>query len=729
MYSRLTYPKKILAHLMLGGFFAGGGQAALAQDTIDLGTVQGSAGDTAPVQQDSASYQAPTQGSLIETQPTSILNRHYIQENASAGSNYTDIVNIAPSVYSVDPNGPGMMETQSLSIRGFQDGQFNLTLDGIPWGDSNDFTHHSSSYFMAQDIGSITVDRGPGDASNIGNATFGGSIAVQSKDPMSTTMFTPYASFGSFNSRLLGAEYDSGVMRHYGDASAFIDYRNFSTDGYLTNARQNRDNLFFKYIKPISDNTVLTFVSMQNTLHQNVPLGATLANIARYGKNYGLSSDPNSQNYYGYNYDDIRGDFEYIDLNSQQGGWKLNNKLYTYAYYHNGFNGSDPGGALPNGTTYGATNVPGQKMNMNYRSYGDLLRISKAMGPGDLDFGAWVDYQYNGRMQLETDASLSGAINPAGGGINGVDRFMHDTLTTIQPYLQYGWKLTDAFTITPGVKYASFKRTIDATVNQGSTGAPLSASQTWSKALPALVARYAIRPNWSAYAQYAEGFLAPNINTFYPAKGTQSTLPSQLHPAQTKNYQLGTTWQSKGLTVAADAYKVDFTNQATPTPCGIFTCYVNSGGVKYNGVEGEATYYIGAGFNVYGNYAVNNYKMSTAGGQLQNVPKNTAAAGLIYNQGPAYAALIAKEVGRRYSGVDANGNLIRFSSYTVANFNASYTFQNLGDWAKNAKIGFQINNLFNKNDLFASFANDANGNPMFYVIPERSYELSLSLGV
>ncbi len=696
--------------------------SAFAADVTDLGVVGATDTGTA-VDQTSPTYQAPTQGSLDAAQPQSIINQHYIQENASAGSNYTDIVNIAPSVFSVDPNGPGMMETQSMTMRGFQDGQYNVTFDGIPWGDSNDFTHHSTSYFMSQDIGNIVIDRGPGDASNIGDATFGGTIAVNSKDLMAAPTFTPYATVGSFNTVLAGAEFDTGVMKNYGDASAMIDYKNFSSDGYLTNSNIRRSNLFIKYIKPMSDNTSVTFVTMQNQVHQNVPLGATLATIAKYGQNYGLSANPNSQDYYGYNYDDITGDFEYVGLNSVQGNLKIDNKLYTYAYYHNGYNGSDPGGALPNGTTYGAGNVPGQKMDMNYRSYGDLLRMTNTLQHGDLEYGAWVDHQTNNRMNMNVDYTLGGAINPAGGGVNGVNQTMLDTLTTFQPYLQYAWKATDKLTVTPGLKYSSFTRTIDAAVNPG-TSQSYNASQTWAKALPALSAHYKIRQNWTGYAQFAEGFLAPNLNNFYQP----NVLPGTLSPQSTKNYQLGTTWTGSRLTVSGDIYRIDFNNQITAAPCGINTCFNNAGGVKYSGVEGESTYFVGAGFSLYGNYALNNYSTSD-GSMLLNVPRNTATAGVIYNRGPAYASLIAKEVGARYSGNDALGNPIPFSSFTIANFNCSYALDGVGNWGKAAKIGFQVNNVFNRNGVFASFANDANGNPMYYVNPERNYALSLSVSM
>ncbi len=726
---QVSFRMKKLVQLMLGGALISAAQLSFAQDTVDLGTVQsGSNSDNAPTQtQNSATYQAPTKGSLVATEPQSIINQHYIQENAAPGSNYSDIAAIAPSVMSVDPNGAGMMETQALSMRGFQNGQYNVTFDGIPWGDSNDFSQHSTSYFMQQDTGKIVVDRGPGDASNIGNATFGGTIAVSSKDVSSQGAVTPYATVGSFNTRLFGAELDTGTMKDAGDARAFIDYKNFQTDGYLTNAAQRRENLFFKYIRPVGDDSLLTIVTMQNKIHQNVALGTTAANMQKFGTNFGLNTDPTSQDFAGYNIDNITSDFEYVGLQTRQGDWTIDDKLYTYAYYHDGTNGVDPGLGQPNGTTYGPNNVPGQMMTMNYRSVGNTLRMSRPAGSGQIDMGLWVDHQANNRSQIEVDFSLNGALNPAGGGVNGVDRLMTDTLTTIQPYLQYEWKPIKDLTVTPGVKYVSFNRTIDATVNQGATNGPLSTSQTWTKALPTLTARYMVQPDLSVYAQYAQGMLAPNLNAFYPTHGTVATDPSTLQPSESTNYQMGTTWNTDKLTLSADIYYIDFSNQNTPTPCGIYTCYNNTGGVKYSGIEGEGTYVMGAGFSLYGNYAINNYSVSTAGTVLQNIPKGTAALGLIYNHGPAYASLMAKEVGQYYSGVDINGNAIPFSSYTTVNFASSYTLDKNGFLGRNARVGFQIDNLLNKNQIYASFANDANGNPMFYAMPTRTVMVSLSV--
>ena len=54
-------------------------------------------------------------------------------------------------------------------------------------------------------------------------------------------------------------------------------------------------------------------------------------------------------------------------------------------------------------------------MTMNYRSVGDILRVSKAMETGTLDFGAWVDHQTNNRWQKEVDFTLGAALDPTAG--------------------------------------------------------------------------------------------------------------------------------------------------------------------------------------------------------------------------------------------------------------------------------------------------------------------------
>src|ERR1700761_3186934 len=172
---------------------------------------------------DNAADIAPTTTPLDAIQPTSVITQDFIQKNLPVTANYDEAIKFAPSVFDTAPNGPGLAESQNISIRGFQDGQFNVTFDGIPIGDSNDFTHHTTSFFGSNVFGQIHVDRGPGTAATIGNATFGGTVSILSKAPEDEMSIRPYFSYGSFNTQIYGGELNSGTIDKYNGTRVFLD--------------------------------------------------------------------------------------------------------------------------------------------------------------------------------------------------------------------------------------------------------------------------------------------------------------------------------------------------------------------------------------------------------------------------------------------------------------------------------------------------------------------------
>ena len=90
--------------------------------------------DNVYAEKGTASAVAPTQANLNATEPQSVISRAFIEEMTPPTGNLNTIISIAPSMASsVSPNGPGLMDTKT-SMRGFQDGQYNMTFDGIPWG-------------------------------------------------------------------------------------------------------------------------------------------------------------------------------------------------------------------------------------------------------------------------------------------------------------------------------------------------------------------------------------------------------------------------------------------------------------------------------------------------------------------------------------------------------------------------------------------------------------------
>jgi len=678
---------------------------------------------------------SPTKTSLLAIEPQSLISRTFIEENMAAGANYSDIVNFSPSVMSVDPNGPGLMESQSLTIRGFQDGQYNVTFDGIPWGDSNDFTHHSTVYFMPQDMGGIAVDRGPGDASNKGNATFGGTIAISSKQLTSQASSSVFGSYGSWNTSLLGVQHETGGEKKGEDWRSYFSFKDLHSDGFLTNSGQDRQNFFAKAEKSLTADTEVTAVMMLNHTAQHTPYGSTLAQQQQYGYNLGLVNNVQSEDNSAWNKDELQTDFGYIGVKTKQAGWMIDNKAYTYAYTHAGYYGWNAGSVSladtqnDGGTSNGANNVPGGKMHNNYRSIGDIFNATREIGPGDLILGIWYDHQNDYRFEQQVDWTTGGTPNNAGGTVvdgaygQGVDRDMHNKLITFQAYAKYDWKITDALLLDFGGRYASFTRDLNATVNQ-KTLTPFDASHTWGKFLPAATARYALSPNASVYAQYAQGFLAPNLNVFYK---TAPNLNS-VHPTASTNYQAGVNWSNSVLNGGAAIYRITTTNLASGVACpaGVTgACYNVTPGATFSGLELEGSTKVGHGLSLYGNYAVNNYTTSDAS-VLQNTPKNNAALGIFYHQGNWTASLLDKFVSSRFSNTDASGNNIRLSGYSLANANLDYKFDG-GLMPKNAKVSFKINNLFNKQGDLASINSDSSGDPLYFVIPTRSYQVGFSL--
>jgi len=716
---------------------------AAAEPQLEAITVSGA-------REGSATYEAPTQGSLDAGEPQSIINQHFIENNVTAGANYTDIVNIAPSVSQITPNGPGNAEMLQMSIRGFQDGQFNVTFDGIPFNDSNDFTHHTTSYFTAGTVGKIVVDRGPGTAAEVGNGTFGGTVAVQSKDPMMTTNVSPLATIGTWNTNALSVQVDTGVIDGTQGGRAMVTLTDFNTAGAMSNNDLRRKNAMVKYVQPLGSDTTITAVAMYNTLHQNVSqFGTTLDNMAAYGAHFSLSQIPNSDSYYGYNFDDIHTDFEYIGVKTRWDGVRIDNKAYTYAYYH-GINETNDtsllhtgSGAAANNPPFSTSDVAGQIGVNNYRSWGDILRAEGEIGPGTLRGGLWFDYQWNDRKLYNVDWTLGGipdastATSVFSGG-----RYFRDDLTTIDPFIEYEFHPIEALTVTPGVRYASFKRDLSGPVFPNLTG-PQSISKSYNSAQPSLYANYKVLPNVSVYAQWAKGSMAPkDSNSFATLHGEPD-----IGTENTNNLQAGGTWKADGMTISAALYHIKVTSFTQINGPG--SSLTNYGDSTFKGAELEGTYALGYGVALYGNYT-HNSQDSALQGPIQYAPDKTFAAGLIYDNHHFYASLITKYTGFEYQGVQAqppnNGNVPPLAScgpagpcykmpgYSITNLSLGYTLAKPSTGIKDVKFRLLVSDLSNNQSIYYVYGNTTGigtpqyhgGQDAFMTLPGRGYSFSLS---
>lgn len=698
-----------------------------------------------------AVHVSPSAAPVNVVQPTSDIQREFIQNNIIALASFDDIVKFSPSVADQSPNGPGLGKSETLTLRGFQDGQFNVTFDGIPFGDATDLHHTSSALFIAHDIGEAQIDRGPGTASTIGNATFGGSMNFITKAPLGERTINPYGTVGSFNTYAGGAEIDSGETKYLG--KLFVDAQYETSNGYLTHATESRANYMLKDVYDIGDRATLTFVASANHAFEYTTQGATLANIQAFGPNFGLSGLKNTQSYYGYQPSNYYSDFDYVDAKVKlTDHWMLKNTLYTDSFEHRYTESSDASDTNPAdvGVTYysatkigsklspqptgASTDIPGKLTDAKFRAYGDIARAEGELPFGVLKFGVWYEQNHDARWSQSVDLTQNSL--PVTGKYGTPYTYnINDTLTTTQPYVELQWQVFPELVINPGFRYSDFERNLDALLNKVKPPAPANFKESYTSAQPSVSARYTLQPGWTIYAQAAKGFLAPPINLLEVTGG-----PVSIKPEETWNYQAGSNLKQDRWVVGVDGYYIDFSNYITSTTIGGQANYINGGGATYSGAEAEVQYVLDGGFSLYANASYNNATYKGTRVSLAEVPQSTAALGLLYDnrRGP-YASLIGKYIGERYGldvpldGSAAHANQFGLSGYWTADFAAGWRFNRPVAGLRNFTASVKVSNLFN-NTTINDYAGQQSatstafpfGQPLYWTMPGRSAFLNLS---
>ena len=319
--------------LVAGSLLAGGAQAQLLSSTaaggIETVVVTGTAFDP---------ESAPAKARLETMQPQTIISKSYIEDSVAEGADYTTILAIAPGLTGFDVNGPGLSDGGvKNTMRGLPDGSYGMTYDGIPFGDTNGPSHHSQSYFPGSTIGSIDVDRGPGNAGNMGASTYGGSINMFSEVLTSGSHAKVSATVGSWGMNLFVANYQTGDFDLLGmNNRVMINLQDQNSTGYLTYQSSAAKNITIKTQTEIAPGWTLTLFGSYNALFQNLNdnAGITPAQVTAFGKTYALqNTNPAAGNYAFYNHVHKKTDMDYARLQGDLGnGFSIDNTLYTYDY-------------------------------------------------------------------------------------------------------------------------------------------------------------------------------------------------------------------------------------------------------------------------------------------------------------------------------------------------------------------------------------------------------------
>lgn len=689
----------------------------------------------------SAGAIAPSQNSVDAGTSLSIISNRYIREATSPIADYSQLLMVTPGVFGVQPNGVGLGDTK-VTMRGQKDDNFVMSFDGIPFNDTNGVSHHSWVFFPSQFLGGAVVDRSPGTASTIGQATFGGTIDLRSRELEPKQRTSVSGTMGSWNTHMEGVEYESGDFGAH-RTNFLINGHELKSDGYQTFNKQDRQAGSAKLRTYLNDDTTLTVYGNLLLLRSNTP---SVKGILRSDYDNGiynklLSGTPGDWNYYGYNFYKVYTGWSYVQLQSNLGGgWHVDEKLYTYRYNNKqNYNSATNLSATPVSTSSGV-----DKLN-SYTDLGNLLRLSQESSLGTLRFGLWVDrsdsYRYQSKADPRTWIGFGNAPN------------FSETYrtTTFQPYVEFEFKVGDALTLLPGVKLASYHQSFvhlqdnggavgwlggsyNSKTNTLTGGAPnITHAITYRDAMPSLRANYLLASNWSVYGQAGIGDEIPSTSVFDVTNARVSPVPKS---TRAKTVQFGTVINAKSYTFAADVFHTRLDGAYTPqAPDAAGNVgYVLSGTETDQGVELEGNYVVGGGFSLFANASVGSLKYSS-GQWVAGAPSDTETLGVSWQSGGWAVNLSGNRIGRQYND-DKSGahQQFKIDPLLITNLNVNYTIRSPFSAVQRIKLQAAINNLQNSHKIAGvagpiAGSSDAapNANDLLTVLPARSALFTASI--
>jgi iron complex outermembrane recepter protein len=483
-----------------------------------------------------AAQSAPSGGFIEERTPQSLISNTYIENFTSPIADFGEIVQIVPGSFTESTNGVGLGQSKTF-FRGFQDGDYNIDFDGIPFYDTNTPSHHSWAFFPSQWIGGVDFDRSPGTAATIGPTPFGGSIHLLSKPLTSEFDIRGTVSYGTWNTKLYDGAFNSGAFGLFGGpkkSNLFIDVHHLSSDGYQSfnyNLR-NAGSILYQY--QFSPKTVITGFAGVLQLNSNGPnisstrcmlygvsatgayscANANTANGLQPYTGAGLkflltnNSDPASWFDFQYNRYQVPTDFEYVGVKKEFGrGWYLDFKGYTYNYD----NGELYSNAVPiTEVTQAAAAanpslVPGSIVVGGKAYYDgalinpcDVQIVKKGVAALPCGIDKYNSYRKYGETLAISQTSNFGVFRtglwyewadtnrhqyPSDPLNNWADqplpKFNESYWTnSYQPYAEYEFHVTPRFNITPGTKFAAYTINVLHHADDGSTVGPLTCTST-----------------------------------------------------------------------------------------------------------------------------------------------------------------------------------------------------------------------------------------------------------
>ena len=625
-----------------------------------------------------------------------------------------------------------------INIRGFQQQQLGFTLDGIPLGDmsyGNFNGLHISRALISEDLRNVELSQGAGLLSTHSTSNLGGTLQFTSRGPAEEYGGRLALTVGDEETFRGYARIDTGEIGGLG-TRAYVSYLNNDTNKWKPESgAQFVDQWNFGFAQPLFGGELsgyYNFSQRRESDYQDlslemidrlgyewdnfVPDWQLAQRVADIANNRGDTGAPVTDASAGLVYPGriISADDAYFDASG------LRDDRLSRLSYSNTVGAVDFSGTIYHHEQEGqgtwftpfvspfsfGLGTPGVTSPISVRTTEyDMVRlggfgdIGVELGAHRLEAGFWVEHnsfdqqrRFYGNMRSTPRDTLNFMRNFF------AQQWAYDyEIDTRVFYVQDTWDVTDALTISGGVKSVSVENSV-VTIAQGfvtpaaGSDADLRGSITAEdNFLPQVGFTYDIGDTMQAFGSYTENMRAFDLAPFNnQSQRAFEAIRDGTDPESSQTFEGGLRFRGERFEAVAAAYFVTFEDRLLGTRVGSGiqgnpSVIRNVGGVETKGIELAGTYDVTDDLSLFVSYAYNdsqyaddvrdgdgNLVQSTDGATVVNAPQHLLKADLTYDNGSFFTTLSGNYTSEREQDYDNSSGQIE--GYTVFDLAAGYRF-------------------------------------------------------
>ena len=715
-----------------------------------------------------------------------VLGREDI-EMRPPGSEITQALTKIPGVQVATGDSRGGSFSFEIYLRGLNDQQIGLSVDGIPGGDAR-FNGGSppNRYVDTANVGAIRVSQSSGEIGAPSRSALGGFINFETVDP--TTEFGADAGFaiGDFDYRRIDFRTNTGELRD--GLTSYWSFSDQSNDIYTGQRHRDRERQHFdaKIVQAFDNGSDVSFRFSYNELVDNdfgiVSLGDFQNNPTSDTVNDVFAGDPDiDAGFTGYggalggvredwmtyfNIDLVLGERSRLSVNPYY--HKLEGESFAYQPDSTTTESGDP---RDRNTIEAELDVDGNRVadmrvtprNRERAGVTTELAFDDVAEVNDIRIGFWAesdDTNEDRNFYRVTDVRTG--IEYAENALGYIEYERDLTTDTLYFYIQDKISLLeDRLIVDIGATYHDVDYEWQSPLEfTGSNSINVTSDDINLK----LGGVYRITDRLEFFAGYSENFGGIFEDAFL---GSSDAIdPRTLQPETSENVDIGIRYVSKLFAASFQWYQIDFSNRLTTVPSTIGpddvddvingnapTQVVNQGGVDSSGFEVTVSLLLGD-FALYGTYANQTAEWTDddptqgiiAGNSVHDIPKDSFFGEIRWNPNERFsAALTSQYISDRLGAnvfvpgfcnpffcFDADGNGVdggeflgtqEIEGYWLWNLAASYELPDVGG-LRNVRLQLNIDNLFD--ETFISAVTGATSSlPEFGVIGGLTAESAL----